>query len=603
MTVGNQVIEQKILKYARTLAPRFDSLPLVLSGQTGKTSAGFPYISEECFRLFQTGVPHLFADGAVLLDWLSHLRAGLDEEGFTAAEFQDVQASIRVIETVIQTAAVTCVPDCWTLKWVLSVWKTAGALDLITSAGADPESLRRQVSADARLFQNDLSLLICRGIVTLDSSGRIIPAGSDGGRIIGGIQPVPPTLPADVTSAFADLFSSAMPAQSSRILVQQTMVNLPAASERHGWQPTLFDIEAGFRLMPLVLALRLNQQCEKLRVGRVFGDVVRDVPAAVRQLLQTCGYIGDDDRVTRLGDRVFARGPGPFGIIHAYHPYMAKLSELIKGTAANVWVERGKNVAASQDANRKTFELANESLDLFCRQTGFSYSVFIEHAVGQGEATRQRFRKPGGDSLQFFGADLEDAAINAAVEQQRAGVLPQNMQFIRNADIGKPELVTDAVSAAGFATAGAVMMVGNGFHEVRQQSNDRMVEVFRGYCAAGLVLIFTEESGLSDEDLLATGWNTYHAGFRYVHELSGQGLRPAHDRDDAPAGRYSWGKCAALAGYRLLKNFTTRTRTIFPHPRPDGYNPAISVNYFCVPAAMADQLGLKTDDWQKFPGT
>lgn len=597
MGVGNEAVEIKILKFARNLLPRHEKLALVLSGRTGRTSAGFPYISEECFKLFLAEVPHLFNDGNIILDWLSHLRSSLEEDAFTSEEYQDVLDSVRVVETVIQTAAVTSVPDCWVLKWVLSVWKNAGALDLIASGTATRESLREKLAAEPRLFHNDLSLLICRGVLKLADDGKVVPDGKNAVRILRDTVPISEDLPADVTAAFAEVFSSVVPSQAARILVQKTLLNQPSENERDGWRPTLFDIEAGFRLTPLVLALRMNQQTEKLRVGRIFGDVAKEVSPAVRQLLQSCGYIDLEDRVTRLGDRVFARGPGPFGIIHAYHPYMSKLGSLVKGPAEGaskevVWVERGKNVAASQDANRKTFELANQSLDLFCRQTGFSYHVFIEHAVGQGEATRQRYRKPGGELLRFFGADLEDAAINAAIEQQKAGVLPPNMLFIRHADIGRPELVTEAVRAAGCSTEGAVMMVGNGFHEVRRQSNETMVEVFRGYCDAGLVLIFTEESGLSDQDLLETGWNTYHAGFRYVHELSGQGLRPAYDRDDAPAGRFSWGKCAELAGYWLLKSYTTRTRTIFPHPRADGYNPAISVNYFCVPAKLAAKLGL-----------
>ena len=41
------------------------------------------------------------------------------------------------------------------------------------------------------------------------------------------------------------------------------------------------------------------------------------------------------------------------------------------------------------------------------------------------------------------------------------------------------------------------MLVGNGFHEVRQQTDERMVEVFRGYAEAGFVLLFTEESALA----------------------------------------------------------------------------------------------------------
>ena len=65
----------------------------------------------------------------------------------------------------------------------------------------------------------------------------------------------------------------------------------------------------------------------------------------------------------------------------------------------------------------------------------------------------------------------------------------------------------------------AVLMVGTGFHEVRGQSDDGMVAVFAEYARAGLLLMFTEESALSVDDLIETAWNTYHAGFKYVHRL------------------------------------------------------------------------------------
>jgi hypothetical protein len=588
----NRKIEQKILNCALTPLPaHLEEITLTLSGKTGKTSAGFPYISEDAFEHFQKHVPHLFADGNALLDWLSTLRAQLNLELFQPEELQDIVNSIRVIETVIHTAAVTSVPDCWILKWVLSVWKDLGALELLAKGSVAASALKTCLKAEQRLFENDLSLLVSRGILEVSSDNLVSARLETGKQIVNEVQSISKHLPADVSLAFADILGNKNPQQDSRIAVQRQLQSVPRQSVRCGWFPTLSDIDIGFQVLPVVLGLRYNNQTDQLSVGKKISEVVKDLPVIVKNILRLAAYIDGQDSVTKLGDRVFAKGSGPFGIIHAYHPYMGKLSQLIQGKSSEVWVERGKNVAASQDANRKTFELANQSLERFCKETGFKYSVFIEHAVGQGEATRQRFNKAGGDKIQYFGADLEDAAINAAIEQQKAGALPAQMKFIRNADIGKPSLAIDGVKKAGFTVANAVMMVGNGFHEVRQQTNDAMIQVFREYCTAGIVLIFTEESGLSDADLLATGWNTYHAGFRYVHELSGQGLRPAVDRGDAPDGRFSWGKCATIGGYRVLKRFTSRTRKIFPHPKADGYNPAISVNYFCVPSALVKELG------------
>jgi hypothetical protein len=121
-----------------------------------------------------------------------------------------------------------------------------------------------------------------------------------------------------------------------------------------------------------------------------------------------------------------------------------------------------------------------------------------------------------------------------------------------------------------------------------------MVGVFRGYAHAGFVLIFTEESALDDEALLDTAWNTYHAGFRYVHEMSGQGLRPPAEGEHGTQ-RWSWHKCGELAGYVFLDEFSYRSRTIYPYQRPMHKNPSISVTYFCIPAKLAQELEIRPD--------
>ena len=139
------------------------------------------------------------------------------------------------------------------------------------------------------------------------------------------------------------------------------------------------------------------------------------------------------------------------------------------------------------------------------------------------------------------------------------------------------------------------MFVGNGFHEIRGQTNEKIIDVFRHYCDAGIVVVFTEESALSDRDLLSTGWNTYHAGFRYVHELSGQGLRPVYGTDKY--GRHSWRICASLGGYAVLTKYSAHTRTIYPFPRKGGYNPPISMTYFCVPGNIARRMGFFPSNW------
>ena len=171
------------------------------------------------------------------------------------------------------------------------------------------------------------------------------------------------------------------------------------------------------------------------------------------------------------------------------------------------------------------------------------------------------------------------------------------MRFIRNADIAKPSTVVNFLRAQKVDPYGAVMIVGNGFHEVRNQTDSLMEEVFRGYQEAGIILLFTEESALSVDDLLATAWNTYHAGFKYVHQRSGQGLRPASKGPISKLGRplpASWNECATKAGYVRLSDLSTRTRTIFPYRPGNDHNPAISVNHFFVPARLAEEINLSS---------
>jgi len=137
------------------------------------------------------------------------------------------------------------------------------------------------------------------------------------------------------------------------------------------------------------------------------------------------------------------------------------------------------------------------------------------------------------------------------------------------------------------------MVIGNGFHEVRNQSDERMVDIFRAYCDAGLLLLFTEENALRVDDLLTTAWNTYHAGFRYVHEKSGQGLRPAEPAPPSRFGRSlqkSWRECAETAGYVRVEKYSSRSRTVHPLAPVPRTNPSISANHFCVPKVILTTL-------------
>lgn len=551
--------------------PYKKQLNMILSGHTELNQSGYPIISQESFRIFRDDIPHLFRWGSDLLVELDRLKA----------RNKSTANAIRVLQTMTRTAAITSPPDLWLMRFMVDTYKRLGILDHLKEKGSvDIVDLENKFQLNPGFLTHDLDFLVSRRFLLVQNQQVQLTDVAQTQTIISNVQ----LLASSIRTNHIPLLVNFLNDGKSNVDAVTHFLNLPSdsASDRDGWAATLDDIEIGFRILPFVLALRsLNINSKLTRATKIF-DKLAFLPE-LECLLSRAGYIDSSNQVTALGERVFQRGSGAFGIIHAYYPYMENHLDLVKGLKKSLWVARGENVAASQDANAKTFERANDSLDQYCKDTGFQIKVFIEHAVGQGEATRQRFERSKNQNIQYFGADLENEAVIKARESQAKGQLPANMIFISGIDIAKPKLLANVVQDSGFTTNDAVMMVGNGFHEVRNQTNESMIEVFRGYCEAGMILIFTEETALTNEDLLATAWNTYHAGFRYVHAISGQGLRPARERDDVAGARYSWQKCATLGGYNVLEKYMSRTRTIYPHPRQDGYNPAISVNYFCVP--------------------
>ena len=588
-------------------------VPLVIR-PTGTTSTGYPYFERRTFEEFRDQVPYLFATGARVLEGLKTILEVAGELELEQETVENIQRGCRVAGQMTRTAAITAPTDLWLMRHILGVHSELGLADrLVRGEAIHPEfcSIDDEDSRflSAEQLAIDLEFLLARGVVEqYDESFRI--AGHRRARqLLSELGPVPEDHPIPAAAVWKRAFDAVVAGESPQNrdieALQRLVREVPKPRKRleqSHWLPTVDEVRVGYRLVPLVLGLRAanlcadRQQGDGLRPDELGGPTL-EVGELALQVLRAAGWVegGEEPTITRLGARGFARAPGPFGIIQTYHPYMKQAREILIGGRGSVWVKRGENVGASQDANRHTFRRANDALDRFCQEQGFEFSVFIEHAIGRGEATRQRFMRSGEEEIRYFGADLEDAAIDAAESEQEAGRLPQNMVFVRRADIGKPRLLLDALVAQGVDPRGSVMLVGNGFHEVRDQTDATMVEVFRGYHEAGVVLLFTEENALSVDDLRATAWNTYHAGFKYVHEKSGQCLRPASPRPRPRLGpplRAAWSECARMAGYVRADEYCARTRTIYPYPRKDRHNPSISVNHFFVPRPIAEEVGL-----------
>lgn len=552
----------------------YSTLETILEGKTFLSSSGFPCIAESSFSLFLKNVPHLFKNGLSILQWL-------DQQPIEGASQERAK---KVLTTIVNTAAVTAPTDLWLLKHLLSGYHQLELTSPLLEEGLNLQEVAQSRGLDLELMNHDFSFFKSRGVVVEASKGVFkVPEDAFIRDLVGLLPPYDSEAPVDLVETLSQFFKDPS-GPTSALATRFLTIPETSSNETIDWRPSLQEVEIGSRLVPAVLALRILQIHSKLSTSRKVSDAIGQSIPVFEQFLHQAGLCDENGVVNALGGRVFERGAGPMGIVHAYHTYLTVHLTKLKQQEVKTWVQRGANVAASQDANAKTFRMANDALDRYCHSSGFQFDVFIEHAVGQGEATRQRFERTADRKIHFFGADLEDAAIDQAIKQQQAGRLPENMKFVRNADIGEPSIVVDALAKAEVKSEGAVMIVGNGFHEIREQTDDKMIQTFTGYAEAGIIILFTEESGLTDDDLINTGFNTYHAGFRYVHEISGQGLRPAYDHD-TEGGRLSWKTCAEKGGYKVLEEYTSKTRTIYPHKK-DGRNPAISITYFCVPQSL-----------------
>jgi len=586
---------------ARELVP-------IMCRPVGRSSAGFPYLEEPAWVRLRDWVPHSLGCGPGALAGAQRVVDSARAIGVSAEELANLEAAAQVVQQVVSTAAVTAPPDLWLLRHVLAACAVTGlSARLLQGDVIAPTGTQGLRGEELRI---DLSFLLSRGLLLRAHGGLRLADHESAARSLEDLGPLDDDIPAALTPLWTRALRGEASAEEHALLLR-VAVGPPSTTTRvpGHWSPSPEEIEVGYRLVPLVLGLRASGRTaavlEEDSAATLFaGDA--ELSGAAAAVLRDAGALDHDGALTAPGRRVLDRGPGPFGIIEAYHAYMQQLPAILARGRGEVWVERRANVDASQAANAKSFARANDALDSFCADTGFTYDVFIEHAIGRGEATRQRLarelsvqgsREGSGESLRYVGADLEDAAIDAAIEERDAGRLPADMDFVRNADIGVPARLLDGLKEAGVSPEGAVMLVGNGFHEVRDQTDERMTAVFAEYERAGLVVLFTEETALAIEDLLATAWNTYHAGFKYVHERSGQGLRPAVSRPPSAlegALPLSWTECAERAGYVRADAWSQRSRTVYPYTPVSGHNPAISVNHFFVPARIAKKIGISS---------
>jgi hypothetical protein len=562
----------------------------VITSKSEIGKSGFPTIEQSGYELFLQNIPHLFKNGQIILNLIQIITNRIDDiQGISSDQCQSIKRVLEILNRVILTSSVTAPPDLWVIRHLISSIMNSSLVNYVSNEdGFNLNKIAKIEKLDINQLEYMFGFLFSRGYLKQKNEGPSNLYFFSNLEFLNSCKPLDPNSPKNIIPSFVNALTKA---ENLNEIERFLKIGFNSNKSKT-WIATWNEVEVGFRFLPFVLALRYLDKNRELLCGSNILDNELKFTSSMLNLSKLAGAINDQNEITLLGERMFSRGPGPYGIIHAYYPYMEKHLELLQKNKQEIWVARGENVAASQDANARSFQKINHEIDKFCNDFNFEFKVFIEHAVGYGEATRQRLIISGEKEIQYFGADLEQSAIEKALQGKQQGKLPQNMKFIGNADIGSPDVLINGILKAGFNTQNAMMVVGNGFHEVRNQTNDKMIHIFKEYSKNGIIIAFTEESALRDEDLLLTGWNTYHAGFKFMHNISGQGLRPAldiHDtKDENP--KFSWKKCAELGDYRVFDKYTNRTRTIFPHKGKSGYNPSISVNYFCVPVSLLKSL-------------
>jgi hypothetical protein len=544
---------------AQTLGlPATQALISCVSSGSAEGPDGFPRIPETSFQNFRDYVPHLFARGSEVLGWLDQLEGSLaGETGLEEEGRRPVAGAVQALRTMVQTAAVTAPPDLWLMRQILAAHARTGLLERLEAG--------EEVSPPEGRVSYDLQFLWSRGLLEYSPGGYVRSPSSPIPLHPGWESP--DEFRTDLAGLLCEGFKGSLSSKDESLI--ERWLEIPKSSSippsSSAWLAGPREMETGYRLLPTVLGLHSSGALNGLKAGSSLPDLRWRGP--VGELLTEAGLL-ESGLMNGLGTRVLKKGPGIFGIIGAYHTYMS---------SDDPWVERGKNIAASRDANRASFEAAVEIIGA----AGLRPMVVIEHALGLGIGIQSFLKKFGGQGMTFVGADYEEAALEGARREQAAGRLPPGMEFVQ-ADIGRPAMLLDFLKGKGIDPRGAVMIVGNGFHEARGKSDEEMVALLRLYREAGIIVVFTEESGLTGAQIRAAAWNTYHAGFRYTHQISGQRPKPPWPMDP-PGAILSWLECFERAGYRVPREYRRGTRTIFPCDLPEARNPPISVTFLCMP--------------------
>ena len=458
---------------------------------TGLSSAGYPYLSKEAWDKVRDHVPHLFAHGGRVLDWVEEEVAVVTGDDGESAE--SVRRAARAMRQVVMTAAVTAPPDLWLLRHVLGAFGRLGLLgrllegDAIYPASCEVTvggSLRRLVPAE---LEKDLHFLLARGLVEQYEDSFRLAGHPRVAELLRAVSTLPPTASRSRYRLWARALAGETidPRDAEALAAVPRPPSRPAGAPSNHWIPSVREVEVGYLLVPLVLGLRAVDRTSTLTRGEPIDRALESAGAALAraasEILGAAGWLEVSARrrvVSALGERGFARGPGPFGIVEAYHAYMVHAVDILLGADPFAWVRRSDNVAASQDANQSAFRRANDALDRFCADTGFTLPrVHRARPRPRRSESRQRWERSGrrraGPATSAPTSRMPAIEGGPGRATRAAAYRPATWSSCsqrRHRPAGGARCVDAARSPGRRQTEGAVMVVGNGFHEVRGQT-------------------------------------------------------------------------------------------------------------------------------------
>ena len=143
--------------------PAAVALVPIVTSDTGISTAGFPFLNARAFARFRDTVPHILGAGPAAWRAVATLeRAG------AASDIDDVARDglargVRVVRTVLRTAAVTAPPDLWLLRQVLGTHRSLGLLGPLLDGGElDPQQCVIQTPMGERTLKPSELEAFCR---------------------------------------------------------------------------------------------------------------------------------------------------------------------------------------------------------------------------------------------------------------------------------------------------------------------------------------------------------------------------------------------------------------------------------------------------------